>query len=80
MTIVNTDEQNLHIFLPYLSNDLRNFNEIFKKNVCYDNIKIHTKPELLALSRKYSFGKTTGWGGKLILAVFLGLSNLTTLS
>ena len=27
----------------YLLNDLKNFNEIFRKNLTYDNIKSHTK-------------------------------------
>ena len=36
-----------------------NFNEIFWKILCYENIK--TQRQLnFTLSRKYSFGKTTG--------------------
>ena len=46
----------------YLENDLRNFNEVFKKDVPYDIIKSHKKTGLYLLSRKYSFGKTTGVG------------------
>ena len=30
------------------------------KNVSYDNIKSHKKPELYLIYGKYSFGKTTG--------------------
>ena len=36
---------------------LRNFNEVFRKDVTYDNIKNHKN---LSLSRRYVFGKTTG--------------------
>ena len=38
MKLVNIDEENLHLL-----NDLRNFNEFFRKNVIYDNIKSHKK-------------------------------------
>ena len=37
-----------------------NFNDIFRKNVNCDNIKIHKRTELCPLSRKHNFGKTTG--------------------
>ena len=37
----------------FLSNDLRNFHEIFKKDVTYDNTKSHKKPGLDTLSRRY---------------------------
>ena len=30
----------------YLPNDLRNFNKIFRKNVCYDDIKSPKKQQL----------------------------------
>ena len=43
MKIVNIDGENL-----YLLSDLRNINNIFRKDVTYDNI------------RKYIFGKTRG--------------------
>ena len=43
----------------YLPNDWRNFNEVFMKNVTYDNIKSHKEAEVYPLSRKYIFGKTT---------------------
>ena len=46
----------------YLLNDLRNFNEIFRKDVTYDNIKSHKKLELHTLSRRYIFGKITKVG------------------
>ena len=39
---------------------MRNFKEIFRKDVTYDNIKSHKKPGLNPLSRSYIFGKTTG--------------------
>ena len=43
-------------------NDLRNFDEIFRKNVSYDNIKSHKENrDLPSLSRKYSFEKIA-WG------------------
>ena len=38
MKLVNIDEENFHLL-----NDLRNFNEFFRKNVIYDNIKSHKK-------------------------------------
>ena len=37
-----------------------NFNETFRKDVTYDNIKSHKKPGIQPLSRRYIFGKTTG--------------------
>ena len=50
-------------------NDLRNFNEIFRKDVTYDNIKSHKKPGFHPLFRRYIFRKSTkgGAGGKLTL-------------
>ena len=54
MIIVNIDGENLH----YLLNVLRNvFNEIFRKDVNYDNIESHIKPKpgLHPLSRRYIF-------------------------
>ena len=38
MKIVNIDGENL-----YLLSDLRNFNDIFRKDVTYDNIEIKKK-------------------------------------
>ena len=49
MKMVNFEEENLI--------DLRNFNEIFRKDVTYDNIKIYKIAELHSLSRKYIFEK-----------------------
>ena len=46
-----------------LVNDFRHFNEIFRKDVTYDNIKIHKKPESHPLFRRLFFEKTTGMGG-----------------
>ena len=42
MKIVNIDGENL-----YLLSDLRNFNDIFRKDVTYDNIKIKKKQGLI---------------------------------
>ena len=43
---------------------MRNFSEIFRKDVTYDNIKSHEKPGLQPLSRRYIFEKNTGGGGE----------------
>ena len=51
MKIANTDREGL-------LNDLKNFNEIFRKDVTYDNIKNHKKPGFYSLFRRYIFGKT----------------------
>ena len=48
-------KKSLHIL-----NNMINFNEIFRKNATYDNIKIHQKSGLLPLSRENNFRKTTG--------------------
>ena len=50
----------------YLLNNLRNFNEVFRKGVTYDNIKSYKKPEFHPLFIRYIFGKTTreGLGAK----------------
>ena len=58
MKIVNIDGENLY---------MKNFNEIFRKDVTYDSIKSHKKPGLQPLSRRYIFGKTTGVGFNLTL-------------
>ena len=39
---------------------MTNLNEIFRKDVTYDNIKSHKEPGLHTLSRRCIFGKTTG--------------------
>ena len=54
MKIVD-EEQNLHICF-------RNFDEIFRKYVTYDNIKSCKKEGLQPLSLKYIFEETTGEG------------------
>ena len=41
---------------------MRNFNEIFRKDVPYDNFKSHQKPGFHPLLRRYNFQKTTGGG------------------
>ena len=55
MKIINADEENLEEL-----NKLRNFNEIFRKDVTYDDIKSNKKSGLNLLSRRHVFGKTTG--------------------
>ena len=44
---------------------LRNFSEIFGKDVTYDNIKSHAKARPHPLLRKYIFGKSTGGKGQI---------------
>ena len=39
---------------------MRNFNEIFREDVPYDNIKSHKKTGFQPLFRRYIFRKTTG--------------------
>ena len=41
------------------SEQLQKLNEIFRKDVTYDNITSHKKPGHRPLSRRYIFGKTT---------------------
>ena len=41
-------------------NDLSNFNEIFREDMTYDNIKSNKKPVFHPLIRRYIFQKTTG--------------------
>ena len=55
MKIVIVEEENLY---ENLLNNLMNFNEIFRKNMIYENIKSHQKAGLDPLFRKYIFGKT----------------------
>ena len=40
--------------------ELRNFNEIFRKDVTYDNIQSHKKTGFHPLFRRYIFGRATG--------------------
>ena len=49
---------------------MRNFNEIFRKDVPYDNFKSHKKPGFHPLFRRYNFQKTSG-GIKLTPTPFL---------
>ena len=42
---------------------MRNFNEILRKDVTYDNIKSHKKPGFQPPFKRYIFAKTTGLGG-----------------
>ena len=56
---------------PYLLNDLWNFNEIFRTDVAYDNIKSHKKPGIHYLFGRYIFKETTG-GVKLSPQPFYG--------
>ena len=46
----------------YLLNDLSNLNEIFRKDVTYDNIKSHKEAGFHSLFRRRTFRKTTGAG------------------
>ena len=56
------------------SERLEEFNEIFRKDVTYGNIKSHKKPGFHPLFRRYIFRKSTGRGFKLTLPpVVLGL-------
>ena len=57
--IVNKDRESL----ISSSKELRNFNNIFRKYVAYDNIKSHKKPEFQPLFRRSIFEKTTGGVG-----------------
>ena len=42
---------------------MKNFNEVLRKDVAYDNIKSHKSAKLHPLSRKHIFGETIGGGG-----------------
>ena len=42
---------------------MRNFNEIFMKDVTYDHIKSRKKARLYPLFRRYIFGKNPAAGG-----------------
>ena len=58
----------------YLPKGKRNYNEIFRKHVAYDNVENHRKSGFLSLSGKYIIRKTTG-GSNWTLTVFLGLND-----
>ena len=51
VNVVNIEEENL-------LNELRNSNEIFRKDVTYDNIKSHKRADLHPFSKKHIFGRT----------------------
>ena len=42
---------------------MRNFNEIFRKDVTYNIVKSHKKTGLHPVCRRYIFGKVTRGGG-----------------
>ena len=54
---------------PYLLNDLWNFNEIFRTDVAYDNIKSHKKTGIHYRFSRYILKKPTG-GVKLSPSLF----------
>ena len=56
MKIVNIEEKRKS---SYLLNELRNFNEIVRKEVTYANIKSNKKTRLDLFSEKHIFGKAT---------------------
>ena len=59
MKIVNIDEE---IFISL--NNLRNFNEIFRKKMTYDNINSHKKTTVSPSLWEIHFWKNhRGWGG-----------------
>ena len=45
----------------YPLNNLRNFNEIFRKDVTYDNVKSHKKPGFHPLFKKDFLKNCRGW-------------------
>ena len=75
MKIVNIDGENL-----YLLSDLRNFNDIFRKDVTYDNIKIKKKTRPHPLSERYIFGKTRGGVFGNLLVHWLAMGHLQLLA
>ena len=54
-------------------NKLRNFKEIFRKDVTYDKSKSHKEPGFCALFRRHIFWKTEGGGGSNWPPAILGL-------
>ena len=67
MEIANIDRENLQVL-----RDLRNFKEIFRKDIAYNDIKSHKKPGFLLLFRRYIFGKPAVLEVKLIPQPFSG--------
>ena len=55
---------------------MRNFNDIFREDVTYNNIKSHKKLGFRILSRRYTFrsGEEEGWGQIDTPAAFYGLN------
>ena len=74
MKIANIELRNY----SYLLNNLRNFNEICRKDVNYDNIKSHKKPGFHPLFRRNIFRKTTGEVKLISSPAVLGLTLLYT--
>ena len=56
LKIDNIDRESLHIFL----NDLRDFNEVFKKDVTHGNIESDKKGFAISLGDAF-MGKPQGW-------------------
>ena len=59
----------------YHPKHLRNFNEIFRKNVYFNNVKSYKKVGLYLLCREYNFEKTTRGQNDSLLTAFLGLKD-----
>ena len=59
--LIKIDENSLYCQRksPYLLKDLWNFNEIFRNDVAYDNIKNHKNPGIHYLFSRCFFKKTT---------------------
>ena len=59
--LIKTDENSYYWQRnsSYFLNNLRNFNEPFRKDVPYDNVKSHKKPGFHPLCRRYVFRKAT---------------------
>ena len=68
MEIANIDRENLQVL-----RDLRNFKEIFRKDIAYNYIKSHKKPGFLLLFRRY-FWKTRSARGQIDPPAFFELS------
>ena len=56
----------------YFLNDLINFNEIFRKDVAYDNMKRDEKARFYTLCRKHTFGSQEG--GSVFMPNVLGVT------
>ena len=61
MKIANIDKESFHEWdLRNLLNYLKNFNEIFREDVTYDNIKSHKKQGFILSLRDTVLGKPQG--------------------